>query len=150
MVKNDSRDPEVIEKAILKELRMAGLVLKDVSIIRKMERDLNGYSEILPVQVNIDDAISERSNALAEEEFDALIRHVEAQVKKFSQAILNGEIRIEPSRSGRETACKYCKYRSVCQFDILFEDDRYRYIKSLKKDEVLRKLIAGGEVTKNG
>jgi len=150
MVKNDSRDPEVIEKAILKELRMAGLVLKDVSIIRKMERDLNGYSEILPVQVNIDDAISERSNALAEEEFDALIRHVEAQVKKFSQAILNGEIRIEPSRSGRETACKYCKYRPVCQFDILFEDNRYRYIKSLKKDEVLRKLIAGGEVTKNG
>ncbi|HNX28637.1 MAG TPA: helicase-exonuclease AddAB subunit AddB [Syntrophomonadaceae bacterium] len=150
MVTTESQEPEAIEKEIFKKLKMAGLVLKDVNIIRKMDIDLNGYSEILPVQVKKDDEIAEKSNALAEEEFAALIRHVNYQVKEFSQAILNGEIRIEPAKFQKDTACRYCKYKSVCQFDVLFDDNRFRYIKNLRKDEVLRKITAAGEGSNHG
>ncbi len=151
MVPSDSMVLEVIEKEILKKLKMAGLVLKDVNIIRQLDRDIHGHSDIISaVQLKNDGEISAKSNVLDEKEFAALIKHVDQKVKIFSEAILSGKTKIEPAKSGGNTACQFCKYKSVCQFDILFNNNRYRFIKSLDKTEVLNRIAAAGEGNLDG
>ena len=151
MVPSDSMVLEVIEKEILKKLKMAGLVLKDVNIIRQLDREIHGYSDIISaVQLKNDGEISAKSNVLDEKEFTALIKHVDQKVKIFSEAILSGNTKIEPAKSGGNTACQFCKYKSVCQFDILFNNNRYRFIKSLDKTEVLNRIAAAGEGNLDG
>ena len=41
-----------IEKAIMKKLKMDGLVLADVNLIREMDRDIDGASLIVPARIN--------------------------------------------------------------------------------------------------
>ncbi len=68
-------------------------------------------------------------------------------MREISSDILKGKARIAPANYDGSTACRYCKFRSVCQFDVLFADNRYRFVKKLSHDEVLRKLMGaeGGE-----
>ncbi|NLB53876.1 MAG: helicase-exonuclease AddAB subunit AddB [Syntrophomonadaceae bacterium] len=150
MVETDVRDIEIIEREIFKKMKMTGLAIKDVDVIRQMDRDIAGYSEILPVQITRDGQVSERSNALTEEEFTALISYINRQVQVISEAILSGNTKIAPANYKGTVACRYCKYRSVCQFDVLFDNNRYRFVKKLDKEDVLRKIMAAGGGKKNG
>lgn len=45
---------EEIEKAIMKQLKMRGLLLADVKLIREMDRGIEGASMIIPATVNKD------------------------------------------------------------------------------------------------
>ena len=54
----------------------------------------------------------------------------------MAQEIIEGNACINPYRDKKTTACKYCPYSSVCQFDPSFQDNRYRFIKDMKEEEV--------------
>jgi ATP-dependent helicase/nuclease subunit B len=59
---------------------------------------------------------------------------------EIGQEIIGGKIKIEPCRYSGVTSCDYCPYRGICQFDQLFENNRYRYMKKKKSEEVLEEL----------
>ena len=61
-------------------------------------------------------------------------------VKDISEEMLRGNIRIYPVKQGKKTACDYCEYRGICQFDTLFEDNYYHNINKLNNDEVIKVL----------
>lgn len=150
MINTDSRDKDLIEREILKKMKMTGLVVRDVNVIRQMDRDIAGYSEILPVQVTKNDEVGAKSNALTELEFAALIKHINQQVGEISAAILEGRTGIMPSNYDGNTACRYCQFRSVCQFDVLLDDNSYRFVRKMTDEDVLRKLMAAGGGDNNG
>lgn len=133
-----------IEKGILKQLKMNGIVLRDVNVVKAMDSEIENerFSSIIPAEVKNDGELSERSSAVSEEEFRGLIGHVKNLIREIGAEIIKGKIRIQPCRSGSEISCGYCKFKSICQFDTLLEDNEYRNIRKLSDGQV-RGLISG-------
>jgi len=130
----DSTEEE-IEKAIMKELRMKGLVLADVKLIRDMDKDVSGDSLIIPARINKDGSLG-RSSAATEEQFRQLCNHVRKLLGAIGKSILDGDVAVRPYKKQKTTACDYCVYSSVCQFDTSMRDNRYRWLADLDDDEV--------------
>lgn len=113
---NRNLSEEEIEIELRKKLRMNGLILADVSVIKMMDIKLtNGSSDIVPVYITNDGEISEKkSSVISENEFSELQKQVKYIVKEISKEILKGKIDIKPYNKKRQNACEYCKYRSIC------------------------------------
>ena len=140
MIKTTQKAVEKVEKEINKKLKMKGLVLKDVNIIKKMDEEVGTYSDIIPAGITKANEVTKSSSALDKEDFKALLNHVRSLIKEIGEEILKGNIKIEPFKKGQSTSCKYCEYTSICQFDSSFYENRYRYIRELKDDEVLNRI----------
>lgn len=136
---------EEIEKAIMKELRMKGLVLADVKLLKEMDRQMDGDSLIIPARINKDGTLG-KSSAATQEQFDVLRRYVRKTLASIGSGILEGNVAISPYKKKATTACAYCSYSSVCQFDTSLGDNRYRLLNEHKDEEwwqLMREAGAG-------
>lgn len=140
LVSSDEKVTELIEKEIARKLKMKGVVLKDVKIVRQIDRTIDGYSEIIPVAINHEEVFYKNSAVLHEDDFGSLIKHVDRLLKKVAGEILQGHIKIEPVNNQGQKACAYCPYPSVCQFDRLLPDNDYRILKYLKNEEIIKRI----------
>ncbi|NLC43359.1 MAG: ATP-dependent helicase/deoxyribonuclease subunit B, partial [Clostridiales bacterium] len=129
-----------IQTAIRKKLKLKGLVLKDVNVIRSMDDQVSGWSDVLPVGISKDDSIYSNSSVLGEEEFLGLLNHIRKLIKEIGLDMLEGNIRIAPTKKGNDTACKYCPYDGICQFDYQLEDNGYRIIPRLQTEDVIQRI----------
>ncbi len=137
---------EAIQSKIRRKLKLNGLVLKDVNIVRCMDDKINGWSEVLPLGIsNKDDTFYKDSPALEEEEFFALLTHIRQLIGQLGMEMLEGNIRISPTKKEKETACQYCPYSGVCQFDSRLDDNEYRVIPKLNRSVVIDQLSKGKE-----
>ena len=133
-VKAMSKD-DVSEDQYLDSYKMSGIVLDDKEIIEAMERDVSGASKILPISFNKAGEIMEsRSKIASAIELDTLKNYVKKVAGEIGREILNGKVDILPYHDGKNTACTYCKYHSICAFDE--EEDSYRQIGTIKDDAV--------------
>ncbi len=123
-----------IEKAIMKKLRMKGLLLEDIKLIKEMDREIDGSSLIIPARINKGDVLGKSSAANAEQ-FDLLRRYVRKLLARSAEEMLKGDVSIAPYRRNKFTSCTYCEYSSICQFDTGFADNRYRMLKDIKDNE---------------
>jgi len=139
---------EELQKEILKKLRLDGLVLKDAEIIKEMDKSINGTSYIIPASINKDGTIGKKTKGATKEQFELLRKHVKNMIKDLAEQMINGNISITPYRKGKETACKYCPYSSVCKFETNFEGNKYMFIKEQKEEEIWNMLQK--EVNKDG
>lgn len=135
---------EDIEKAIMRELRMKGLVLADVKLVREMDRQIDGESLIIPARVNKDGSLG-RSSAATKEQFGVLCGYVRKTLASIGSEILDGNVAISPYKKRTMTACTYCSFSSVCQFDTSIRDNRYRIVPDLKEDELWRLMSGAGD-----
>ncbi|MBA1336294.1 MAG: ATP-dependent helicase/nuclease AddAB, subunit B [Firmicutes bacterium] len=131
---NGMRDEE-IEEAVMKQLRMKGLVLADVNLIKGMDRNIEGDSLIIPVRLNKGEELGSRSSAATAEQFSALRKHVKKLLADTVDEILRGNVAIKPYRKNRSTPCKYCSFTSICQFDPRFRGNSYRQLRDMKDEE---------------
>ncbi|MBU5674943.1 helicase-exonuclease AddAB subunit AddB [Alkaliphilus sp. MSJ-5] len=145
MIKTTEKAVEEVEKEINKKLKMRGLVLKDVNIIKKIDEEIGRSSDVIPAGLTKDGEISKTSSALPEEDFKALLKHVRGLIKEIGEEMLKGNVKIEPFKKGEDTSCKYCTYISICQFDNSFHENQYKNVKELKPDEVLEKIKKEGK-----
>lgn len=136
-------DQEEVEKMILKELKMQGLVLADAGVVRMMDKLLkNGWSDLLPVALNKDDGFHAGAAVLDAQQFDILRHHLRRVLINSAQQILAGEVVIAPYRKKNFCPCQYCPFKPVCQFDLLMEGNSYRLIKEEPEDIIWTKLLA--------
>jgi len=126
---------EEIEEAIVKQLKMKGLLLADVKLVKEMDRQIDGESSIIPARINKGDVLG-RSSAATLEQFWLLRKYVRSILARMGGEILNGEVSIQPYKKKNVTACEYCRYLSICQFDTRISGNRYRLLRDLKDDEV--------------
>ncbi|WP_054695636.1 helicase-exonuclease AddAB subunit AddB [Syntrophomonas palmitatica] len=141
LVKSDKDIMEEVEKQIAQKLKMDGVLLKDVRIIRAMDANADTGSHIIPAAITSNGEVHRQSSVLEESEFAALLQHMRELVKKMGLEIIQGRVRINPVRNEKGSACIYCNYKSICQFDPLFEDNRYRNLRSLKREEIINLLV---------
>lgn len=134
---------EDIEKAIMRELRMKGLVLADVKLVREMDRQIDGESLIIPARINKDGSLG-RSSAATMEQFEVLRGYVRKSLASIGSEILDGNVAISPYKKRTMTACTYCSFSSVCQFDTSIRDNRYRIVPDIKEDELWRLMRDAG------
>ena len=140
-------DPEEIEKAIMKELKMKGLLLEDVKLIKEMDTGIEGDFLIIPARINKGGELGRSSSANAEQ-FNIMKRHVKKLLYKLGEEMLKGDISISPYRRKAMTACAYCKYLSVCQFDTRLSGNSYRNLYDRKDEEVW--VLMGGRPVEGG
>ena len=135
------KDP-LVEKgdSLLKELRPDGLVSDVEDVLKGMDRQLEGESEVIPVKRNKDQSLAKSSKAVSEEDFDVMLRYVRGLAEQMQERIQRGETGIYPYLLGQKSGCDYCKYQEICGFDLAFEGCEYHRMKSWKKDEVLEQM----------
>lgn len=127
---------EDIEKEILKKLKMNGLLLKDAKIVRSMDKDISGFSLIIPARMNKDNTLGETPSVISMHQFDVLRKYVRDTLIRLCEDMLNGNIEIRPSKDKKRTACAYCTFSAICQFDPTMKDNKYRYVNKKDDEEV--------------
>jgi ATP-dependent helicase/nuclease subunit B len=136
-----------IEDKILKELKMKGLILKDIRIIKAMDKELeNGYSAVIPAQLIKGPEIGEKTSGATLEQFEILRKYVRKIVVDLCEDMLKGNISIEPYKKKKNTPCSYCKFAAICQFDTSISDNKYKYLNDKKNEEVwelMKKEVEG-------
>ncbi|ABO49945.1 UvrD-like DNA helicase, C terminal protein [Desulforamulus reducens MI-1] len=131
---------EEAEKNLLKQLKMKGLLLADPLVISKMDKELSGQSDLLPVGLKKNGDFYSNSRVITEEQFKLLRNYLEFKLKSIGQQMVSGDIAISPYQRGKEKACRYCIFKSVCQFDPLLEDNLFRLLAD-QEEQVLWSLI---------
>ena len=138
--KNGRPDEQQVNEEILRRLRMNGLINSELEAIRHLDNTIERESDIIPVVLKDGEVQEGRSSVANRERFDRLRRFVHEKVKKAGQEILDGEIGVEPYKSGQKTACDYCPYHSVCGFDKKTSGYEYRRLKGKRAEEIWEEL----------
>lgn len=143
---DESKSDEEIKKEILKELKMKGLLVKDADILKEMDETLSegAKSNIIPAGLKKDGDFTADSSVLSYDGFNALRDHVKKEVVDACEDMLSGDISINPCKIHDEDPCAYCSLSSICQFDLSFEENKYRVLKA-KKDKEIVKILEEGE-----
>lgn len=137
---------EEIEKEILKRLKMNGLLLKDARVVRNMDKDISGFSLIIPARMNKGDILGDTPSVVTMHQFDILRKYVRDTLVKLCEDMLNGSIEIRPSKDRKHTACGFCTFSAICQFDPSMKDNKYRYVNKKSDEEVwdlMEKAVEG-------
>jgi ATP-dependent helicase/nuclease subunit B len=122
---------EKIEGELRKLFKLDGIVLGDSSVIENIAGEFSGFSEILPVRKNKEGVISGTSEnkMLTEDEFRCLTDSMEDVITGLCSSLAAGEASIKPKKTRYETACKYCDYLSICNFELSFDGCAYHVVK---------------------
>lgn len=142
----EKTDENALEDAIRKKFKMKGWVLEDVRIVRSMDRDIKGYSQIIPVALNQKDGFY-NSAVLNAEDFKLLTEYARKILQEIGEQILAGNVAIEPIAVGNSCACDYCLYKSICQFDRLLAGNNFKNIPNLNDATALEKIKESMEGT---
>ena len=139
---------EEIKENILKELKMSGLLLKNIDVVKAMDNDMETYSLIIPANIKKDGDFSSNSSVVTEEQFNILRKYVNEKMAELCEEMLSGDIKITPCKNNNTPYCNYCDYSSVCQFDTSIENNKYKII--LKKNNNDAWKLIKDEVEKGG
>lgn len=150
-IKTDGREPgeKELEKRILRELRMTGLILADPEVVRLMDGEVQGDSDLVPVHIKKDGELGARSAVLTLEQFELLRYYLRRQLASAGSEIMDGVVEISPYRLGAFRSCQHCSFKPVCQFDLLVEGNKYRLLRQEKDSVIWDRLAGGGEVVIN-
>ncbi|NLW17026.1 MAG: helicase-exonuclease AddAB subunit AddB, partial [Firmicutes bacterium] len=135
------------EKLGLESYRMEGFLVNDPTAVELMDEGLKGRSQLIPVIINKDGSLRKSDSIWNEEELVQLRQHLERQFIAAGNEIMQGNIAIAPYRLAKETACRFCTYRAICQFDALLPENSYRWLPKLPREEIMARLeqAKGGE-----
>ncbi|EGD48701.1 ATP-dependent nuclease subunit B [Ruminiclostridium papyrosolvens DSM 2782] len=142
-----SSSPEEIETAIMKKLKMKGLLLADVQLIKYMDNTIEGNSIIIPARINKGDVLG-KSSAATIEQFTVLRSFVKQILKDMCSELMKGKVPISPYKKKKLTSCSYCNYSSVCQFDQTQKDNSFRMLHD-RDDDHIWKLMDGNNLKDN-
>lgn len=125
------------EQELLKRFKMKGLLLADRNVIAQMDATLDkGHSAILPVAVKVDGSFYSSAAVASSEQWQRLLSKVRRNIRHIGTRMTEGEVDIAPYRILQETACDFCIYRSVCQFDDSLEGSRHNHLAKLGKEQL--------------
>lgn len=138
--KREDMDEEETEQAILKQLRMNGLVNGRMDVIEHLDNRIETESDVIPVALKAGLIQEAKSSVAGEKRFEAIREYVHGKLKSMGREILDGRIATAPYKKGDRTSCDFCPYHGVCGFDLKTEGYGYRRFKKMKPEEVWEKI----------
>lgn len=105
-----------------------------------------GHSSIVPVALKSDGSFYSSASVATPEQWGHLLSAVRSNITEIGTRITEGDVAIQPYRIQQETACTFCSFRPVCQFDEAVEGNGYNNLGKPAKDAVWDLLSRkGGE-----
>ncbi len=135
-VKNETYSEEEIESKLLGQLKPSGLVLHDEHIIKMMDQDISGSSQVIPVTLT-SKGISSRSSTITEEDMKTTLDFVNKKARWLGEKIYKGDVTIKPYDYDGRTACDFCSYKAICRFDPSNKSESFNNIKKSSKDDII-------------
>ena len=133
--------PEELNDKIVESLRTTGVVNSSLDMIKQLDQDLTGKSQVVPVELKVDGTVSAyRSKTLQEDQLQMVSQYVSQKVKETGKRILEGEISINPYENGNKNACTYCAFQAVCGFDPSIQGFEKRDISGMTGEEALEAI----------
>ncbi|MGJ9459352.1 helicase-exonuclease AddAB subunit AddB [Oceanobacillus sp. CF4.6] len=130
-----------IEEELFKKYKMQGLLLSDEEIVRMMDTTLEtGTSQIVPAGLKKNGGFNSYSKVADDETFHNLQNHIHQLMTNAGIDMTSGGVHLNPYQHKQNTACTFCPFHSVCQFDPVLEKNNYRKLTDMKDDEILMKL----------
>lgn len=130
-----------INSEIDKALKMNGLLLDDVKVIKGMDKSESG--KYIPVKIKLDTAVSERSIANLEQ-FGKIFKKLENTVASMGKELYKGNIQASPAK-GAHDACEYCPYDSVCAYRISEPVNTFDVTNDEVYSSIDEEIMNGGE-----
>lgn len=119
-------DMDVAEE-LFKKYKMNGLLIDEVPVLHEMDTEMAGSSKVIPARVNKDGSLSSSfSKVVSLPDMELLRSFVRKKHQLAGDGMLAGDTRVLPYRMKDKTACDYCSFRSVCQFDPTDPNQHYR------------------------
>ncbi|MBN6189221.1 helicase-exonuclease AddAB subunit AddB [Aneurinibacillus sp. BA2021] len=138
-----------VQNEVRKRFKMRGLLVEDEEVIRLMDTELQtGYSEILPVALKKDGGFYSTSRVLSAEKLDQLRCYTRKLVQEIGERITDGDVSIAPYRYKKRTACTFCSFKPVCQFDQMIEPGAFRVLRQEEKETMWRVIAEKGKEEK--
>ncbi|EMT46754.1 helicase-exonuclease AddAB subunit AddB [Anoxybacillus flavithermus] len=137
---NEWLEEHELEKKFLEQFKMGGYVLADEQAVRLMDETVEeGKSSlIIPVRLNKNGTFAQHSKVLTEQQFTMLRQHVRRLIVDVGEQMIQGVTHTAPYKQKDKTACQYCEFRDVCQFDDGVDAEQYRVLTPKHIDEWLK------------
>lgn len=138
-------DLEAIEKQILGELKLDGIVNANRQNIEHLDRGLQGKSLVIPVSVKKDQNLGSASKTVSEEDFRRIFDYSGKVMEQTTQEMLAGKADIVPSVYNGKSSCEYCSFQNICGFDLRLGYAQIEYEK-LSDEEAIERMKSDGNV----
>ena len=134
-----------VERQIARQFKLKGLMLADPRLVSCLDKDWEeGPSEIIPAGIKKGGEFTKASSVVSAQDLQALLGHVQGLLTQIGREINSGRVRINPVKIGQHTACRFCSYQGICQFDRRLDDNRYRVLPRYSREEVLERVRRTG------
>ena len=112
-MKEYTKNEDVISKKIIESLRMKGIFLKDIEILKLMDNKKSEDGRLIDVSSKTVSSPKKSNKLLEKEEFETLCLDIKDILKNIGSDILSGNVKIKPNKKADH--CKYCEFSSVCR-----------------------------------
>ena len=120
-----------------KNFKMNGILLDDESVIKAMEKEVNGI--YVPVKKS-KDGFTKTSSLITSKQIDNLRKYANDLLIEMGDKLNNGDIDAFPLSNGKTSPCDYCDYWSICGN----ESKKIRIYDIDVKDKI-QSVLNGGE-----
>lgn len=130
-------DEKVIKNEHDKNLRMSGIVLDEIQVLRGMEEKLEG--KYIPVSVDKKGDIKKTSKnyVISNHQLNMIFNKVEQKISEMSEALDDGNISAIPTGNDSLNPCKWCVYNALCGHT---DKDKITCLERFDKEEVIAML----------
>ncbi len=150
----DKTDDLFLEEALLKELKVNGLVNEDEAVLKALDKNFqweNGLlpsvkSTVIPVETLKDGMLSKNSSVAKTEDFEHMISFVREKMKTLGNEIMEGMTDTNPYQLDNRTACDYCNFVGMCGFDKKLPGKEFRVLEKRTKEDVWREINGDNDV----
>ena len=100
--------------AIDKDLRMIGMMLRDASVVNKIDSTM----QFIRAGINKDGSFSRTTNVKTAEELEHLMSYVRSIFGHIGDKMLGGEISARPfKKDDKSNGCLFCEFKAMCGFE---------------------------------
>lgn len=150
----DYTQAEKVEAERQASYKMSGYLLKDTNVAQWMDDtlDVGQKSIIVPAGFTAKDELTfngTSSKVIEEKDMHNLRGFVHHKMREAGQNIYKGDTEIKPYSLGAKSACKYCNFKSVCQFDQAESGNSFNELQKLNDAEAFANIerVVCGHVT---
>lgn len=138
---------EEVETEVMSRLCLNGYVNENADVIKAMDHTFEdeevflkpGVSSlVIPVATKADGSLKKTSKTMTKRSLTNMCQYAMDKVKQFGNEMIEGHVDLSPYKMDRSTACDYCEYSSVCNFDAKLPGSKYRRLVSMDKEEVVK------------
>ncbi|MCK8061428.1 MULTISPECIES: PD-(D/E)XK nuclease family protein [unclassified Fusibacter] len=135
-------DPADLKEQLLEAFKMDGVCIKDMDLILQSDRSIEetGKSKVVNAKLKASGELGDADHLLEPDELELVMNYAKEKAKEIATTLYSGEIGIRPVKESQKTACDWCEFRSICQFDEKKHDEDFKRIPKRDKGSALEEM----------